>query len=206
MRIRLQTYPPLGDITIVNHNKIPFRIVLDVPYRWRDEPWEAVLWHSTGGRDWCGTPLSQLDDITSPLSIHNSDPATTRLHFGADIYLHSKFQFTVKFRHGIQGTWVWAKEALGHEDGQVIELTMEHLSDNIKDVIPDLESSWKSTSLLSQAPRTRLWSIEHDIEAARNDKPSTQAIKVGTPWGSFVRQVLLVLYSNDQVMYFLTIV
>lgn len=190
MRIRLQTYPPLGDVTIVGHNTIPFHVVLDVPYRWKDEPWEVTLWHSTSDHEWRGLCMSRLDGINSPISVHNSDIGTARFYFGADLTFHSTTKFTIKFRHGSPGSWVWANEALGHDDGQVINLNLEQKSNDIHDVIPDLESSWKSTPLLSQAPQTRLWSLKHDIAAARDDKPSSLTVTIGTPWGSFVRHAL----------------
>jgi hypothetical protein len=98
--------------------------------------------------------------------------------------------FTVKFRQGPDHEWLWIHKELGVEDGIVVvekKPTAEGDSDDLPDLIQDLNPDLKWKSHASQSPATRLWSIESGIDAAKEHESTYADVPLGVPWGQYLR-------------------
>ncbi|KAH6853927.1 glycoside hydrolase superfamily [Chaetomium sp. MPI-CAGE-AT-0009] len=197
----ISTYPPLGQVTQLEDGDVTFHAVLEIPSELKAEPWQLAFWYLNGdGSEWIeveGIP-SQLD--AQPTDLHEPVGSTARLYFTAKLAIHSSLNFTVKFRQRNRDEeWRWARDEQHSDDGVVVinlkpthEGDPEELPDLIRNLNPDLK--WKSH--MSQAPRTRLWSIEAGVEGAKEHESTFHQTPVGIPWGRFLRWFALVRSST----------
>lgn len=189
MKAVIQSSPPLGQITQVKGGNIVFTVVLQVPSSRQDEPWQVALWHSSDDAEWSEALLEVASEAVSPRNIQSASDQLAYLFYTATLEVHRSLQFTLKFRHGEQEPWRWTRDELGMGDGHVfVDCTpASQLSPDISQLIKDLNPAWQSKSLLSQAPRTRLWSLTTEVAAAVDDHSTIDDIPIGVPWGQYLR-------------------
>jgi hypothetical protein len=188
----IATYPPLGQVTQLQDSNVVVHAVVEVPRGLAAGPWQLALWHSDGnGKNWTETEFTPDSLDNRPTALHAANESTARLYFTAKVTVHSSLTFTVKFRQGAgEDEWRWVRKEQDSDDGIVVidqkptaDGDPEKLPDLIHGLNPDLK--WKSH--MSQAPGTRLWSIEAGVHGAKGDKSAYADVPLGVPWGRFLR-------------------
>lgn len=188
MKAVLQSYPPLGQVTPVQGRDITLTAVLEIPKSRATEAWEISLWHSLDGSEWKDAHLSPIEDALAPQTLQLIPESVSRFHFASSLSFDTSVRFTLKFRHSPDVDWRWIRDEQGLDDGLIVNATAGVSSENLSDIIPDLNSGdWVIKSCLSQSPRTSLWSLETVIPPAKGDDSGYRDIVLGTPWGSFAR-------------------
>lgn len=183
----LQCYPPLGQVTPVESNEIALTAVLEVPSSAGQTPWEVSIWHSVDEAEWSEAGLYPVDVEQQPLDLQVQSDTTSRIYFAIPLSFQKSVRFTLKFRQEGSDTWRWARDEQGLSDGLVVTTAAAVESEKLTDLISDLDKQWHVSARMSQAPRSRLWSLENTIAAADGDLSSFKDISIGTPWGSFLR-------------------
>lgn len=186
MKVRLQSYPDLDAVTRVETGEQPITVVLEVPQYFAKERWEVTVWHSTDENEWCALDLQLLAGEQSPVDLQADLPNLARLSFQGALSFKKSIKFTIKFRHGNNQPWVWVRDEYGLGDGHIVSSTAASArqASDIVDLIPNLNKEWTVTSLLSQSPETKLWSLEADIPASKNDTSAYRDLDIGTPFGA----------------------
>lgn len=188
----IATYPPLGQATQLQDSDLAVHAVVEVPRDLVTEQWQLALWHLSGSEGkWAETEFIPDSQDSRPTDLHTANESTARLYFTAKVAVHSSLTFTVKFRQGAsQGEWQWVRNEQGADDGIVVidqkptsDGDPEELPDLIHELNPDLK--WKSH--MSQAPGTRLWSIEAGVDGVKGDESAYADVPLGIPWGGFLR-------------------
>ncbi|OAA44532.1 raffinose synthase Sip1 [Beauveria brongniartii RCEF 3172] len=101
-------------------------------------------------------------------------------------------QFTIKFRHALEQSWIWANEEYGIGDGFVVLQDVAATSQKLEDLIPNLSSQWSISTHQSEAPDTTLWSLTTRIGPSVADESSFQDVEIGTPFTHFQKWFALV--------------
>ncbi|CRK48401.1 hypothetical protein BN1723_007998 [Verticillium longisporum] len=194
MEAIIQSYPPLGQVTQVQRGLISFSVILEVPQARQEESWQVSLWQSSDAADWVETPTSLVPPETAPTALGSSTEGVARLFFNTVIDAQASLQFTLKFRHGENEPWRWTRDEFGLNDGHVIVNTssVRSLPGNLEDHIKGLNPAWQVEFLTSQAPRTRLWSLQAPVPASKDDRSSVLDLSIGIPWGQPLRWFALV--------------
>lgn len=187
MKVILQSYPPLGQVTTVENGDIALTAVLEVPCFRADEPWEVAVWHSSDDSEWTSVDLFPLEDVRAPKSLQLVSESISRFYFVTALSFERSCRFTLKFRHGQNEEWRWIRDEQGLGDGTVIATPKTILSSDLADLIPDLNPAWKVSPCLSQSPGTKVWALESSIPSANGDDSAQKDVRVGVPWGSFLR-------------------
>lgn len=188
MKVVLQSFPPLGQVTSVRGKEVTLTTVLEIPKSRANESWEVLAWHSVDDSDWKDTQLSSVPDVSAPQTLQTLDDSMSRFYFSSSVSFEASFQFTLKFRHNPDVEWRWIRDEQGLNDGLIVNASAGASSNNLSDLIPDINSKdWTIKSHLSQSPRTSLWSLEAGIPPADGDDSSYKDITIGTPWGTFAR-------------------
>jgi hypothetical protein len=190
--VSVVSYPPLGQVTRVTTEDVSFFAVLDAHESLGSKPWEVSLWYSTspaGSETWLEHSLSPSGP-GQLLSTLQSVDGSTRIHFSGTISVGSSLRFTLKFRPGPDHEWRWIRDERGVDDGIIINTANAQQKESqgdlphlIRDLNPDLK--WKP--LMSQSPRTSLWTLEAAVEAASEDCSAIADIPLGIPWGNYLR-------------------
>lgn len=185
----IQSYPPLGQICQIPKGGFTLTAVLEIPSSRKDEPWEVAAWHSIDDGEWTESQLAEISPDRRPQQIQGSSDRVSRLVYSASLTVQSSMKFTLKSRHGENEPWRWTRDELAIGDGLVIvdNTLATSLSENLGDLIKELDPAWEVKSLLSQAPRTRLWSLSTEVSAAQSDQPATSSTFIGVPWGHCLR-------------------
>lgn len=184
MKVRIQTFPSLGEITTAAPGRQSICAVLEVPERLTSLDWQASLWLSIDGTGWSLLNLAPTDtedgvvDLADRTSFRN-------LHFHGITTFTSSVQFTVKFRNGVNEPWIWANKEYGLKDGYIVSPTLEPASSKLDDLILDLNKEWAISSLKSQSPETQLWSLTAKISPGNDDMQGSKSIEIGTPFANF---------------------
>ncbi|KAM0329229.1 hypothetical protein ACHAQA_004529 [Verticillium albo-atrum] len=194
MKAIIQSFPPLGQVTQVQRGRVSFTVILEIPQSRRDESWQVALWQSSDGNDWIETSTYSTPSDAAPKSIGLPSEGIAQLFFSATVEIQGSLQFTLKFRHGKNEPWRWTRDELGLGDGHILvnTLSARTLSDNLGDHIKDLDPAWDVQILSSQAPRTRLWSLQAAVPASKDDQSSTLDLPIGIPWGQPMRWFALI--------------
>lgn len=193
MRASLACYPPLGQVTQVRNREQSFVAILEVPQGREKEPWQVSLWHSNNGAaggDWAETALAPGGPEHLPTNLQAVDGTTSHLYFATTLSLPESLSFTVKFRPEPDAPWRWVGEEGGLGNGVVLvsdDVLPDGVPESLADLIKDLNPNLKTSSLASQAPRTRLWSAETIVSPASGDESAFTEIPLGVPWGNFLR-------------------
>ncbi|EGX91271.1 raffinose synthase Sip1 [Cordyceps militaris CM01] len=194
MQIRVHTLPRLGDVTVVKTKKQCITAVLEVPNHFANQDWQVSLWHSTDGSEWTALQLPAVIRQAEAVDLRLS-PSHSHLHFQTELSFHTSLRFTIKFRHASDELWIWVKQEYGLEDGHVLLEDNEAASQKIEDLIPNLGSEWLASSLQSQAPDTKLWSLTTKIRPSLEDRSSFKDVEIGTPFTHFQKWFALVRTS-----------
>ncbi len=189
MHIRVQTLPRLGDVTTVRATKQSISAVLEVPQHFAHANWQVSLWHSTDGNEWEDLDLATVTEEEKAVDLELS-PSLSRLHFRTELPFNNSIQFTIKFRHAVDHPWIWVNHEYGIEDGYVVSEDAEAASQKLEDLIPNLSSDWSISTLRSQAPETRLWSLTTKVAPCSADQSSFRDVKIGTPFTHFRKYAL----------------
>ncbi|KAL1843495.1 hypothetical protein VTJ49DRAFT_1366 [Mycothermus thermophilus] len=205
----IATYPPLGQVTQLRDGNVTIHAVLQVPETLGDEQWQLALWHLPDGGDdddghgnWTEAEFVPSPPHGQPTDVHDVREGSTRLYFRVDMTVRSSLTFTVKFRcQNNDGgrEWRWVRSEQGSEDGMVVinrRPTRDDDPEDLPDLIRDLNPALKWRSHISQAPRTRLWSVEAPVDAAKGDGSAVAEVPFGNPWGRFLRWFALVRQST----------
>lgn len=187
MKVCIQSYPPLGQVTLVQGNEVTLTCVLEIPSFRAIEPWEVSLWHSVDGSEWKSVGLLGMESSQTPQSLQELSDSTSRFYFSTTLSLKRSIQFTVRFRHGSGEEWRWIRDEQGLKDGSVVKTAASIISDQLLELIPDLNPEWTVSSRVSQSPGTLLWALETQISPVKEDNSTYRDVEIGTPWGSFLR-------------------
>lgn len=192
MKALVQSYPPLGQVTVVNNSRPWLTVVLEVSIHRAQEPWEVSLWTSVDEGEWREAKLGRTEQCLDPQMLQKQPPASTFLHFSGRLPMQKCASFTIKFRPSKNKTWEWVRDEQGLGDGIVLLQCPESPSDSLQPRIPDLNPEWRITSGVSQSPGTRIWTLQCSIQGSVGKDSSVRSIDIGTPWGSFLRWFALV--------------
>ena len=185
MAVFLATYPPLGQVTKAKQLGTVIHAILEVPKDLATEPWQLLLWHCNGEGGWTETTFVSGELDNYPPALDEADKVPARLYFTSKIAVTSSVNFTVKFRQSPSHDWRWIRGEQGLDDGTVVLDSNPAQDSDAKD-LPDLirffnrDLKWKS--VLSQTPRTRLWSIEIGVKGAEKDESAIADVSLGIPW------------------------
>lgn len=188
MGASVSVYPPLGQVTQVQKDKVQVIALLEVPNDQVAQPWDLALWHSAGDEDWTETSLSPTDQ--TPSTLQTVDDRVSRLWFQGQVCVKSLLHFTVKFRAGPDQEWRWLRDEQGVGDGTIIVnsvLTTSALPDDFSEILKGFDSDIKVNTCRSQSPGTRLWALEAKVDAAQGEESTYKDINLGLPWGGFLR-------------------
>lgn len=180
--------PPLGQVTQVQNGTVQVTALLEVPNDQAHHSWEIALWHAAQDADWTETPMSPTDKIPTTLQV--VDDRISRLWFHGQVSVKSLLNFTVKFRAGPDQEWRWLRDEQGMGDGTIIvnsAMTTAALPDNFDDILKGFDSDINVKACRSQSPATRLWALEANVDAAQGDDSTYKDVKLGLPWGGFLR-------------------
>ncbi|SPQ18354.1 76a4190c-5657-4e05-95d5-21f92ca54688 [Thermothielavioides terrestris] len=198
MSALVATYPPLGQVTILDSSSVTIHAVLEVPRELAAAtPWQLALWHSNDdGGEWTEAEFAAaVTDDDRVTDLHLANESATRLYFTANVVVGSSLRFTVKFRQRDGQEWRWARSEQGSDDGVVVikkKPTRDSDPEDLPDLIHDLNPALSWKSLTSQAPGTRLWSIEAAVDGTKDNESSYADVPLGIPWGRFLRWFALV--------------
>lgn len=187
MRPLLQTLPLLGQVTCSDKGHAGIQAILKVPRSRAHEKWETVLWYSADKSKWLESAFHQLDTNLKPQNVQADSESAVDLYFSTSVEFDSSVYFTVKFRSGPNAEWIWVRDEYGFDDGVVLRASSGSPSEDISDLIKGLDPEWTTTEILSQAPQTRLWSLEARVPCPEGDESSFHSVPIGIPWGSFLR-------------------
>lgn len=186
MKTYISTFPPLGQVTLIDQSTTVFTALLEVDEGRVSDPWEVSLWHSEG-KEWKEVPMELLKDSSFyPTFLQSLKQAPNHLIFTTRCPTSLPTSFTVKFRAGPDHSWKWAKEHQGIPDGSVLLKSItsqDSISSNLEDYVEGLNPILKSKNYRSQSPGTTLWAVDAPIEAADGEKSTFRDIKFGLPWG-----------------------
>jgi hypothetical protein len=181
----ITSYPPLGQVTLVEGTTTSFMIMLETAKGRATDPWEVSLWHSCGN-EWQEQGLKPVTNSTDlPLVIQTSDVTPNHyLYFTTTVEVVPPMSFTAKFRTAPDQPWRWVKNVQGALDGTVLSKSKLSTSrpEDLVDVIKDLNPIVKATKVLSQSPGTSVWSVIAPVEAADGEKSAMVNITFGLPW------------------------
>jgi hypothetical protein len=188
-------YPPLGQVTQIFGRTVSFTATLDVDGDATDDSWEVALWHSTSAEDVGSWQETLLAPFTGPKasvsSLQANGSRKRRLQYTGSISSGKALNFTVKYRSNAGQPWIWARDTGGFEDGQVIILgnvASAQLPEKLENVFKDLNPDLVIKSIASQAPQTKLWSLEAAVPAAEGEDSAIVDVPLGVPWkGEYVR-------------------
>lgn len=157
--LTIQTYPPLGQISPFRTGQLKFCAVLNDSTNQIDEFWEVSLWHSIDGAEWAGAQLVPVRPEDVPTSLHHDASSSTCCYYEGSFEFKQSMHFTLTYRKSKGSAWAWSRDECGLGDGTVVLQATAALSEDLKDLIKDLNPEWKVSSCLSQTPRTLLWSL-----------------------------------------------
>lgn len=189
MKVQLQSYPPLGQVTPVESGNIAFTAVLEIPQARAKESWEVALWQSVDEGEWTEASLSSTEAGQQPVDLQTQSESMSKAYFTATLSFHKSLRFTLKFRHEKSEPWRWIRDEQGLGDGFIVATSAAVKSEELSGFIPDLAKEWTVSSCMSQSPRTRLWSLETTVPPAQGETSTFKDLEIGTPWGSFLRWV-----------------
>ncbi|KAH6650572.1 glycoside hydrolase superfamily [Chaetomium tenue] len=197
----IAAYPPLGQVTQLQNGDVTFHVVLEVPCELKTEPWQLAFWYLNGDEsEWAEAECIPSQPDAQPTDLHQPAGTIERLYFTAKIVVRSSLTFTIKFRQRTGAEeWRWVRDEQHSDDGVIVvnqKPTQEGDPEELPDLIPNLNPDLKWKSHMSQTPRTRLWSIEADVEGAKEHESTFYQTPVGTPWGRFLRWFALVRTST----------
>ncbi len=177
--------PPLGQVTLVEGSTSAFVLLLETDKSRASDAWEVLLWHSDG-IEWRGTPFKPVRDPAAdlPIVIQTSNESAHYLYFTATVDVVSPMSFTVKFRNAPNQPWRWVKDQQGTLDGIVLSKPIAHScrTEELHDLIKDLNPIVEAKKVLSQSPNTSVWSVTAPVEAAAGEKSAMIDVKFGLPW------------------------
>lgn len=189
MKVTLQSYPPLAQVTPVESGDVALTAVLEVAELHGEEPWEVGVWHSVDGSEWSHIDLFPMEDSQAPKTLQLQPEHTSRFYFVTALSFTNSIQFTLKFRHGQHEDWRWIRDEQGLDDGTIVTTPMSIMSTKLSDLIPDLNPQWSVSSCLSQSPGTTVWALETPVPPAKGEESTFKDMTIGVPWGSFLRYV-----------------
>lgn len=202
MKAYISTFPPLGQVTEIDHSTTLFTALLEVDPSRAHLPWEVSLCRAdeVPTSHWKEVPLDPLKDSSAhPLALQDRPNGLIRLYFTTPLSIHVPTTFTVKFREDSKSSWNWAREASvqGIHDGILLLKSLtsqDDISSDLGDYVEGLNPILKSKNYRSQSPGTTLWAVEAPIEAADGETSNIKDIPFGLPWGkdpkkSFMRLV-----------------
>lgn len=184
MKAIIQSFPPLGQITQVDKGQIALTAVLEVPSARQTESWQVAVWQSVDGGEWHEAILEVLPLEQCPHAVQASGQEA-HLFYSTSLDIKESLRFTLRFRHGEHEPWRWTRDELGLGDGHMIVSNASATSalSDFGSVIHNLDPAWEVKSLMSQAPKTRLWSLTAEVPASTDDHSSLKNISLGVPWG-----------------------
>ncbi|KAH6692553.1 raffinose synthase Sip1 [Plectosphaerella plurivora] len=193
MKAIIQSFPPLGQVTQLKNGKVTLTAVLEVPADLQSESWQVGVWHSTDGGEWDEALLDPVSPGRAPFETQSTS-SNTRLFYSTTLTVRNNLQFTLRFRHDESASWRWTRDELGISDGHVIigSSSTSDLPSNLNDLIQDLDPAWNVKSLMSQASRSRLWSLTTEVPGAVYDLPSRTTLPIGVPFGDYIRWFALI--------------
>ncbi|KAF4504243.1 hypothetical protein G6O67_008419 [Ophiocordyceps sinensis] len=189
--VQLQSHPPLGQVTPVEHGESTLTAVLDVAQSQSEDGWEVALCFSLDGAEWAETLLAPVETASKPQTLQSLPSPRSRLYFTCSLSIATSMQFTLKFRDEKEGVWKWIRNENGLDDGLLVA-TSSPTSGDLASLVPGLNHDWRVSSHTSHSPLARLWSLEATVLPATGEKSSFTDTAIGTPWGSYSRWFALV--------------
>jgi len=215
MKAIITSYPPLGQITFVEGTTTAFMILLETDQSRATNSWEVSLWHSNG-IEWRESQLTLVKDAAAdlPMVIQTSNESTSHhLYFTATVDVVSPMSFTFKFRTAPDQPWKWVKDQQGTLDGTILSKSVIYKSrtEDLHDLIKDLNPVVEAEKVLSQSPDTSVWSVTAPVDAATGEKSAIVDIKFGLPWaGDILRyghllMLCLYIYIQAPICFYLNL-
>jgi hypothetical protein len=203
MEAIITSYPPLGQVTLVDGTTIAFTVLLQTDKSGVSNRWEVSLWHS-GVNEWRESPLKSVtsSDANIPmLSQASNDVHAHRLYFTVSVEVISPMSFTMKFRTAPDQPWRWVKDYQGTIDGTVLSKFKFHKTrtEDLNDLIKNLNPIVEAKQVLSQSPDTTVWSATVPVPAADGEKSRMIDVCFGLPWAG---EILRYGYANHFGFYF----
>jgi hypothetical protein len=180
------SYPPLGQVTLVNGTTTAFTVLLETDKSRILDGWEVSLWYSNG-IEWREIPLKPVGGTVADIPMATQTSNEVRYHhlyFTATVDVVSPMSFTVKFRTAPNQPWRWVKDHQGTIDGTVLlrPMIQESRTEDLHDLIKDLNPIVEAKKVLSQSPNTSVWSVTAPVPAADGEKSAMIDVNFGLPW------------------------
>ncbi|KAL2815605.1 glycoside hydrolase superfamily [Aspergillus cavernicola] len=184
MSARVISYPPLGQTTCLETEKIKFTVILEVS---SGHDWEVQIWHNIGSSDWSGLSLQDASSTSVPLLSGHQD-SQVRLVFSEEIsrpeFESGTAKFTVRYREGPTAEWQWANGKQNLNDGELIFGSMDTDSASSADFTKYFDHLSPEVNVevrKSEAPGADLWRISGPVEEAQHGQQGVANLPLGVP-------------------------
>ncbi|KKA26216.1 hypothetical protein TD95_000094 [Thielaviopsis punctulata] len=188
IRVHIASYPPLAQTTCISAGNLTITAVLETSRSTANEVWEVSLWSNIGSDNlWHETPLTLTRDLS--VFLHCDSSSCDHVYFTHTVKVDKTFQFTLKYRSGVDRPWVWAQHESGIGDGTVIVSNPQTsgIPTSLDEVISGLNPDLDVRSRVSQSPKTNVWRVGGMSVSASSDRSEFQGTRVGVPWNGYVR-------------------
>ena len=189
MKAIVCSQPPLGQITTTSETSTNFTVELEVDTFRENDGWEVSLWYTQNGSCYWEELVLRRSPTKKSQSLQLFNSTSHFLYFTADLPTTAPIDFTIKFRNAKDQPWKWVKDAQGMEDGVIIlrPSADQGVSPDLKNYIKGMDPALRVQIERSQAPQTTLWSVTTFVAAAIGEESSFTDIKIGVPWGKFLK-------------------
>lgn len=187
MRLKIQSYPALGEIATRFSVQVPVTVRLEVPTALNLERWQVALWVSIDNGDWHQQELEQQSGANQIFEFNEASGSSTAIFYTTVLSVTVRAQFTFKLRPDVDEDWTWAKELCDCDDGLVVIQGQISSVATQEPPLRGLDKQWTVAERASQSPGTRLWALGCKVLPSEGDRASSCCLGLGTPWGGFLR-------------------
>lgn len=188
LEVRLQSYPALGQATVLRGGDISLMVVLEIPRFRANESWEVQFSCEFHHSDWTCLALLPVQRGNEPQTVHGWPKHLARLYFSTTFSPRASFRFTFAFRSCNNEPWRSIRNEQGIDDGQVIIAPGSLSSDSsLRSIIPTLNPAWDVSALTEHPSPVQSWVLRAAISGADGDISAVHDVDIGPAWDSFIR-------------------
>ncbi|KAL4787347.1 raffinose synthase or seed imbibition protein Sip1-domain-containing protein [Aspergillus varians] len=189
MAVQVTSYPPLGQVTCLKHEKVRFTVLVE-----SDPPkeWEVQIWHNIGVSEWSALPLQDCPPTTVLSLTSSGQDSSTRHVFEAEVPRpqSGSANFTIRYRESqnADAEWQWANREQQLGDGELIftfdlssDLLTAPSAEGFARYFDNLSPEIEVGARKSEAPGAALWNLSGVLEGAKDGDSGVVRLPLGVP-------------------------